>query len=164
MSSIYDDLKSKMLQIIYSGLLYVLQEELNILPASHIQLCTLTIHVCLWEIPRNYFPLYFSKERAYTSEGYRMFAFQSIDVKRDLIKHVLLMYTTVLSLTAYKYAPNLESLLTQQYACIMCTLWSDNTCVFTRFHSVKNANTQLIWSSVTALNYKTWMVQTLKLN
>jgi hypothetical protein len=38
----------------------------------------------------------------------------------------------------YKYAPNLESLL---------TLWSDNTCVFTRFHSVKNANTQLIWSS-----------------
>ena len=35
MSSIYDDLKSKMLQIIYSGLLYVLQEELNILPASH---------------------------------------------------------------------------------------------------------------------------------
>ena len=29
-----------------------------------------------------------------------------------------------------------------------CTLWSDNTCVFTRFHSVKNANTQLIWSSV----------------
>jgi hypothetical protein len=47
----------------------------------------------------------------------------------------------------YKYAPNLESLLTQQYVCIMCTLWSDNTCVFTRFHSVKNANTQLIWSS-----------------
>jgi hypothetical protein len=28
-----------------------------------------------------------------------------------------------------------------------CTLWSDNTCVFTRFHSVKNANTHLIWSS-----------------
>jgi hypothetical protein len=28
-----------------------------------------------------------------------------------------------------------------------CTLWFDNTCVFTRFHSVKNANTQLIWSS-----------------
>jgi hypothetical protein len=37
----------------------------------------------------------------------------------------------------YKYAPNLESLLTQQYVCIMCTLWSDITCVFTRFHSVK---------------------------
>jgi hypothetical protein len=35
----------------------------------------------------------------------------------------------------YKYAPNLESLLTQQYVCIMCTLWSDNTCVFTRFHT-----------------------------
>jgi hypothetical protein len=47
----------------------------------------------------------------------------------------------------YRYAPNLESLLTQQYVCVMCTLWSDNTCVFTRFHSVKNANTQLIWSS-----------------
>ena len=47
----------------------------------------------------------------------------------------------------YKYAPNLESLLTQQYVCIMCTLWSDSTCVFTRFHSVKNTNTQLIWSS-----------------
>jgi hypothetical protein len=46
-------------------------------------------------------------------------------------KKALLMYTTVLSLTAYKYAPNLESLLTQQYVCIMCTLWSDNTCVFT---------------------------------
>ena len=30
-----------------------------------------------------------------------------------------------------------------------CTLWSDNMCVFTRFHSVKNANTQLIWSSAT---------------
>ena len=63
-------------------------------------------------------------------------------------KNVLLMYTTVLLLTAYKYAPNLESLLTQQYVCIMCTLWSDDTCVFTRFYSVKNTNTQLIWSSV----------------
>ena len=62
-------------------------------------------------------------------------------------KNALLKYTTVLSLTAYKYAPNLESLLTQQYVCVMCTLWSDNTCVFTRFYSVKNANTQLIWSS-----------------
>jgi hypothetical protein len=47
----------------------------------------------------------------------------------------------------YKHAPNLENLLTQQYAWVMCTLWSDNTCVFTRFHSIKNANTQLIWSS-----------------
>ena len=65
------------------------------------------------------------------------------------VKNVLLMYTTVLSLTAYKYAPNLESLVTQQYVCVMCTLWSDNTCVFTRFHSVKNANTRLIWSYVT---------------
>jgi hypothetical protein len=53
----------------------------------------------------------------------------------------------LLSLTAYKYAPNLESLLTQQYVWVMCTLWSDNTCVFTRFYSIKNANTQLIWSS-----------------
>jgi hypothetical protein len=48
-------------------------------------------------------------------------------------KNVLLMYTTVLSLTVYKYASNLESLLTQQYVCVMCTLWSDNTCVFTGF-------------------------------
>ena len=50
----------------------------------------------------------------------------------------------------YKYAPNLESLLTQPYVYVMCTLWSDNTCVFTRFHSVKNANTQLIWSLIKA--------------
>jgi hypothetical protein len=35
-------------------------------------------------------------------------------------KNVLLIYTTVLS--AYKYAPNLESLLTQQYVCVKCTL------------------------------------------
>ena len=34
-------------------------------------------------------------------------------------KNVLLMYTTVLS--AYKYSPNLESLLTQQYVRVMCT-------------------------------------------
>ena len=34
-----------------------------------------------------------------------------------------------------------------------CTLWSDNTCVFTRFHSVKNANTQLIWSSGDDFNF-----------
>ena len=45
----------------------------------------ITIHFCLWEIPRNYFPLYFSKKRAYTTEGYWMLAFLSIDVKRDLI-------------------------------------------------------------------------------
>ena len=44
----------------------------------------------------------------------------------------VLLYTWL-----YKYAPNLESLLTQQYVCVMCKLWSDNTCVFTRFHSVK---------------------------
>jgi hypothetical protein len=36
-------------------------------------------------------------------------------------KHVLLCTRL------YKYAPNLESLLTQQYVCVMCTLWSDNT-------------------------------------
>ena len=53
----------------------------------------------------------------------------------------------------YKYAPNSESLLTQQYVCVMCTLWSDNTCVFTRFHSVKNANTQLIWSSERVIKF-----------
>ena len=33
-----------------------------------------------------------------------------------------------------------------------CTLWSDNTCVFSRFHCVKNANTQLIWSSVIVIS------------
>ena len=44
----------------------------------------------------------------------------------------------------YKYASNLESLLTQQYVCVMCTLWSDNTCVFTRFHSVKSLSGALI--------------------
>jgi hypothetical protein len=26
------------------------------------------------------------------------------------------------SISAYKYAPNMESLLTQQYVCVMCTL------------------------------------------
>ncbi len=57
----------------------------------------------------------------------------------------------------YKYAPNLESLLTQQYVCVMCTLWSDNTCVFTRFHSVKNANTQLIWSSDMVSKQSLWI-------
>ena len=30
-----------------------------------IQSCTLTMHFCLWEIPCNYFPLYFSKESVY---------------------------------------------------------------------------------------------------
>jgi hypothetical protein len=35
-----------------------------------------------------------------------------------------------------------------------CTLGSDNTCVFTRFHRVKNANTQLIWSSDTRELYR----------
>jgi hypothetical protein len=71
-------------------------------------------------------------------------------------KNVLLLYTTVLS--AYKYAPNLESLLTKQYVCVMCTLWSDNTCVFTRFYSVKNVNTQLIWSSVQILKLIMWLI------
>ena len=44
-----------------------------------------------------------------------------------------------------------------------CTLWSDNTCVFTRFHSVKNANMQLIWSSdndlIFCMNRKSVMIQ-----
>ena len=48
-------------------------------------------------------------------------------------KHVLLCTRL------YKYDPNLESLLTQQYVCVKCTLWSDNSCVLIRFHSVKNA-------------------------
>jgi hypothetical protein len=56
-------------------------------------------------------------------------------------KHVLLCTRL------YKYAPNLESSLTQQYVCVMCTLWSDNTCVFTRFHSVKYAAYLELWAS-----------------
>ena len=38
----------------------------------------------------------------------------------------------LLSTRLYKYAPNLESLLTQQYACVMCTLWSDNQAGFSK--------------------------------
>jgi hypothetical protein len=68
------------------------------------------------------------------------------------------MYCYVHDSSLYKYAPNLESLLTQQYACVMCTLWSDNTCVFTRFHSVKNANTQLIWSSAIYYCFKHFLI------
>jgi hypothetical protein len=69
----------------------------------------------------------------------------------------------IVDLKSYKYAPNLESLLTQQYVCVMCTLWSDNTCIFTRFHSVKNANTQLIWSSVNICNCLSFCIAKLSL-
>ena len=50
------------------------------------------------------------------------------------------------------YAPNLESLLIQQYVCVMCTLWSDNTYVFTRFHSVKYAAYLELWSLISILS------------
>jgi hypothetical protein len=33
----------------------------------------------------------------------------------------------------YKYTPNLESLLTQKYVHVMCTLWSDNTCKYAAY-------------------------------
>jgi hypothetical protein len=81
----------------------------------------------------------------------------SIRYLSDVHKNVLLCTRL------YKYAPNLESLLTQQYVCIMCTLWSDNTCVFTRFHCVKNANTQLIWSSATCQILNTAIMGTWKI-
>jgi predicted secreted protein len=41
----------------------------------------------------------------------------SVQVRSEFGKFA---YTAML--TAYKYAPNLESLLTQQYVCVMCTL------------------------------------------
>ena len=78
----------------------------------------------------------------------RMYTFSlSKSIKGSNYGEFLKDKNVLLCTRLYKYAPNLESLLTQQYVCVMCTLWSDNTCVFTRFHSVKNANTQLIWSS-----------------
>ena len=52
-----------------------------------------------------------------------------------------------------KYAPNLESLLTQQYVCVMCTLWSDNTCIFTQIRSLSGAlMTSRTWASVVNVN------------
>ena len=78
----------------------------------------------------------------------RMYTFYpSKSIKGSNYGEFLKDKNALLCIRLYKYAPNLESLLTQQYVCVMCTLWSDNTCIFTRFHSVKNANTQLIWSS-----------------
>jgi hypothetical protein len=43
-----------------------------------------TYNTFLSLIPCYYFPLYFSKKRVYTSEGYRKLAFLTIDDKRDL--------------------------------------------------------------------------------
>ncbi len=78
----------------------------------------------------------------------RMYALSpSKSIKRSNYGEFLKEKNVLLCTRLYKYTPNLESLLTQQYVCVMCTLWSDNTCVFTHFHSIKNANTQLIWSS-----------------
>jgi hypothetical protein len=61
----------------------------------------------------------------------------SKSIKRSNYGEFLKDKNVLLCTRLYKYAPNLESLLIQQYVCVMCTLWSDNTCVFTRFHSVK---------------------------
>jgi hypothetical protein len=55
----------------------------------------------------------------------------------------------------YKYAPNFESLLTQQYACIMCTLWSDNTCVFTH-HFKSFMATTMTWLTATKYLCHKW--------
>jgi hypothetical protein len=78
----------------------------------------------------------------------RMYALSPLkSIKGSNYREFLKDKNVLLCTRLYKYTPNLESLLTQQYVCVMCTLWSDNTCIFTRFHSVKNANTQLIWSS-----------------
>ena len=77
----------------------------------------------------------------------RMYALSpSKSIKRSNYGEFLKDKNALLCTRLYKYTPNLESLLTQQYVCVMCTLWSDNTCVFTHFHSIKNTNTQLIWS------------------
>jgi hypothetical protein len=42
--------------------------------------------------------------------------------KRKHEKVISQLYKVTTVLSAYKYAPNLESLLTQQYICVMCTL------------------------------------------
>jgi hypothetical protein len=90
------------------------------------QSCTLTIHFCLWEIPRNYFPLYFSKERVYIRGAPNVCLSKNLCQKRSdwmfTINHPIAVHITN-----------------------KCGL-RNNTCVFTRFHSVKNANTQLIWT------------------
>ena len=68
----------------------------------------------------------------------RMYALSpSKSIKRSNYGEFLKDKNVLLCTRLYKYTPNLESLLTQQYVCVMCTLWSDNTCVFTHFHSVK---------------------------
>jgi hypothetical protein len=80
------------------------------------------------------------------------------------VKNVLSMYTMY-------YRQQRTSTLRIWKVCLhsnmymrKCTLWSDNTCVFTHFHGVKNANTQLIWSSVIIkhlfvvnVNYDQWI-------
>jgi hypothetical protein len=101
------------------------------------------IHFWLWEIPRNDFSLYFSKEKVYTSEGYRMFALcQKRSDWMFRINHPIAVNIT------NKCGRSEFGKFAYTAICMRkCTLWSDNTCVFTRFHSVKNANMQLIWTS-----------------
>ena len=86
-----------------------------------------------------------------TPRMYTLSPSKSIKLKGSNYREFLKDKNVLLCTRLYKYVPNLESLLTQKYVCVMCTLWSDNTCVFTRFHSIKNANTQLIWSSACIL-------------
>ena len=56
----------------------------------------------------------------------------SKSIKRSNYGEFLKDKNVLLCTRLYKYALNLESLLTQQYVCVICTLWSDNTCIFTR--------------------------------
>ena len=49
----------------------------------------------------------------------------SKSIKGSNYKAFLKDKNVLLCTQLYKYTPNLESLLTQQYVCVMCTLWSD---------------------------------------
>ena len=64
----------------------------------------------------------------YPSDVYAL-SFESI--KGNNYEEFLKDKNVLLCTRLYKYAPNLKSLLTQAYVCVMCT----------------HANTQLIWSS-----------------
>jgi hypothetical protein len=58
----------------------------------------------------------------------RMYTFSpSKSIKGSNYGEFLKDKNVLLCTQLYKYAPNLESLLTQQYACVICTLWSNNT-------------------------------------
>jgi hypothetical protein len=56
----------------------------------------------------------------------KMHEFPSKSIKGSNYGEFLKDKNVLLCTRLYKYAPNLESLLTQQYVCVMCTLWSDS--------------------------------------